>query len=183
MKRTFLTLIAAVTLLCAVAPAVLAQQTVPETRPDMNAPVLPIPNARQPFPGVLTGGQPSPQQLEEAARLGYRVVIDLREPDERDWDEAAEVTAHGMRYVSIPVGGAHDVTVDKARELAAALGAATGQPVIVHCGSGNRVGALFALKARFLDGETAEKAIEIGRAAGLAGLEAHVRLLLTEGGK
>ncbi|MDR5880476.1 hypothetical protein [Caballeronia sp. LZ032] len=52
-------------------------------------------------------------------------------------------------------------------------------PVIVHCGSGNRVGALFALRAAWVKGVDVPKAIEIGRQHGLTKLEDDVRRILS----
>jgi protein tyrosine phosphatase (PTP) superfamily phosphohydrolase (DUF442 family) len=65
------------------------------------------------------------------------------------------------------------LTVDNAALMAKQLAGAPG-PVLVMCNSSNRVGALFALKARFLDGKTAEAAILVGKACGLAKAEAAV---------
>ena len=130
-----------------------------------------LPNARQTFEGVLAGGQPSPDQLEAARAAGFRTVINLRVPGERDTHgEPERVEALGMSYVSIPVQGADGLTEENARRLARALEEAE-YPVIVHCGSGNRVAGLFALKAFYLDGKSAEQALAIGAQAGLTRLE------------
>jgi len=51
--------------------------------------------------------------------------------------------------------------------------------VLVHCGSGNRVGALLALRAS-LDGADDEKALALGREGGLSSLEGVVRERLDE---
>jgi len=44
-------------------------------------------------------------------------------------------------------------------------------PVLVHCMSGNRVGALFALRAFWLQGMSAVEALAVGRRYGLTKLE------------
>lgn len=87
---------------------------------------------------------------------------------------AAEVEKLGMTFVAIPVDGAEGVTEANSRALATALEEAD-QPIVVHCGSGNRVGALFAFKAYHVDGRTAEEALVIGKGAGLTRLEPVVR--------
>lgn len=143
-----------------------------------------IRNARSPIPGVLTGGQPTEEQIEQAAQAGYRTVVNLRTPgEEGSWDEAPKVEELGMRYVSIPVAGADGINPDNARRLFDVLGDEDNHPVMVHCGSGNRVGALFALDAFHVDGKDAEAAIEIGREAGLTRLEETVRELLETSGE
>ncbi|SVC09755.1 uncharacterized protein METZ01_LOCUS262609, partial [marine metagenome] len=49
-----------------------------------------------------------------------------------------------------------------------------------YCASGNRVGGLLALKAYWLDGVEPDDALEIGRQAGLTGLESAVQELLSQ---
>jgi len=143
-----------------------------------------LPNGRMPFAGVLTGGQPTAEQLAEAKAAGYKTVINMRMPGEPGSTDADAVKALGMEYVSLPIEHAEGVNETNAKKLAEIL-EKTPHPVIVHCGSGNRVGALFAMKARFVDGKTPEEALAIGKSAGLTGLEPVVRkkLGLPEGGK
>jgi uncharacterized protein (TIGR01244 family) len=140
---------------------------------------LDIPNCCTPADGLCTGGHPQPEQLQEAGRRGVRTVVNLCPPAEARYDEAALVQSLGMHYVNIPIAGAGDLTADNARKLAAAVQeAGPGHPVLVHCASGNRVGALFAIKAHLVDGLGIEDALAEGRAAGLKALEPAVRKLL-----
>lgn len=151
-------------------------QATQTTQPQMSSPpdagpAIPIPNARTPLPGVLTGGQPSPEHLQQAAQAGYGTVISLRTPGEPGSEGEREATeALGMTFLSIPVAGAEDLTEENARALAAALSAHSGSPLILHCGSGNRAGALLALKAFVVDGSTVQEALALGKAAGLTSL-------------
>jgi uncharacterized protein (TIGR01244 family) len=104
-------------------------------------------------------------------------VIDLRGPQEdRGLDEQEAVEALGMDYVSLPVTGADAINFDNARELDRLVDTYDG-PVLVHCGSGNRVGALLALRAS-LEGADTETAIQEGRKGGLTRLEELVRTRL-----
>jgi uncharacterized protein (TIGR01244 family) len=143
-------------------------------------PWIDIPNACSPLPGVCSGGRPRPEHLREAKAQGVRTVINLCPPAEAgDYDEPALVAELGMEYVNIPVSGAADLTVAKARQLADALAdAGPAHPVLLHCQSGNRIGALMAVKARFVDGLPPEAALAAGRAAGLKGLEPAVVQLI-----
>ena len=81
----------------------------------------------------------------------------------------------GLRYVSIPVAGASGLTLVNAKRLAAELDRSDGNPIILHCASGNRVGALLALKAFHVDGLDARSALRLGLDNGLKSLEAVVR--------
>ncbi len=58
----------------------------------------------------------------------------------------------------------------------------TTAPVLVHCGSGNRVGAIHALGAHYIDGQSIDDALVVGRSTGLTGFEPRVRELLESGG-
>ena len=73
--------------------------------------------------------------------------------------------------------GAGDLSLENARALKQLLDNA-GHPVLVHCASGNRVGALLALAAADSGEMAADAAIEFGRAAGLTGAEPRVREVL-----
>lgn len=141
---------------------------------------LDIPNCCTPGTGLCTGGRPRPEHLQQAKDKGVRTVINLCPATEAcDYDEAAVVAGLGMHYVNIAVSGPADITVDKARQLAIALAEhSPGHPVLLHCASGNRVGALMAMKARFIDGKSSADALAEGRATGLKALEPLVTHLL-----
>ena len=142
--------------------------------------LLDVPNACNPVSGICTGGRPHPKDLEQAKKRGVCRVVNLCPPGEiSDYDEPATVAALGMEYINIPIAGPQDLTEANARKLAEAIGPASGDhPVFVHCASSNRVGALFALKARYIDGLDTEAALKVGRSAGLKALEPVVRGLL-----
>src|SRR5512135_3476114 len=89
-----------------------------------------IPNACEPLPGLVTGGQPTEAQLE-----AFRAA---REP--RPLDEVAVNQRLGLEYLVIPVGAANlsDATLERILD---ALRMARGRATLFHCASGNRVGA------------------------------------------
>jgi uncharacterized protein (TIGR01244 family) len=134
---------------------------------------------RQPFPGVYSAGQPTREALAGLARAGVRTVINLRAPGEAaGFDEPGEAARLGLRYVSLPVGGAQDLTPDIVARFSSELAAArAGGGVLVHCGSANRAGALIALE-QAARGVPREDAIACGCRAGLAGLRPAVEELL-----
>lgn len=129
----------------------------------------------QPRAGLYTGGQPTAAQLAQLAAAGVRTVIDLRTADEpRGYDEAATAAQLGLRYIALPIAGADAITADHAAALGRAL-ASEDAPVLLHCASGNRVGALLALVAASEDGVPAQAALDMGKRAGLKSLEPVVR--------
>ncbi len=160
-----------------VAPQVVVEQTVQAPVNPAHPPDL-LPNAMAPLPGVLTGGQPTSQQLRALAESGYTTIINTRRPDEEDFSaEIAEAAALGLTYVQIPIGSAEDLTMENVLWLSEAMESAQG-PVAIHCRSGNRVGALLALKSAWVDHVEPEEALEIGLNGGLTRLELTVRELL-----
>ncbi len=141
-------------------------------------PQLNIPNFLTPSASISTGGRAQPADLQDAKDQGLQTIVNLCPiSEDPGFDEAALVASLGMSYINIPVAGAADLSADKARELSRVLAAQSG-PVLVHCASGNRVGALFALKAFHVDGANLEDALTIGRAHGLKAMEPQVRALL-----
>jgi uncharacterized protein (TIGR01244 family) len=146
---------------------------VPTAAREELAPAELLPDGRRLEDGLLVGGQPSLEQLERLGSLGYRTVITLR-TEEEGGPTGREVEALGLSYLRLPVDGAADINEEKARTLDLVLEQVQG-PVVLHCGSGNRVGALLALRAHFVDGASPAEALRVGREAGLTGLEPVVR--------
>lgn len=126
-----------------------------------------VTNLRAPQGSVLSSGQPSRDQLEVMASAGVRHVVNLRTPDEEvDFDEQAAVEALGMRYYSLPVSGLEGIDRSNAERLQAILDGAGGEPVLVHCASGNRVGGLKAVQHFAANGDS-DAAISEGERWGL----------------
>lgn len=136
----------------------------------MNAAMPSITRLRRIHENLWCSGQPSPEQLQALPAAGIRTVISLCPDGECGWDERALAATLGLQHCSIPIRGAGDLGTDAAERLAAALRDASG-PVLLHCASANRVGALMAIKAYHLDGCDSETALQQGRAAGLSALE------------
>ena len=127
----------------------------------------------EPRPGLRTGGQPTLRDLERLQAQGVRTVIDLRGTGEdRGFDEAAEARRLGLEYVALPIAGKDDVNPANASALQALL-REHGDGVLLHCGSGNRVGALLALGAA-AGGAPRAQALALGRNAGMTSLETRV---------
>jgi uncharacterized protein (TIGR01244 family) len=126
---------------------------------------------------TVSAGQPDSEVLATFATAGYVAVVDLRtDKEDRGFDEPVTVMGLGMSYVSMPVDSETDINFEKAAELDKILSGFDG-PVLVHCGSGNRVGALFALREK-ANGATNEEAIAAGKTAGMTRLEPEVTKVL-----
>lgn len=122
---------------------------------------------RYPSDDLITGGQPRAKDLDRLKEQGCSVVVNMRGAQERTgFDEKAHVESLGMAYHHIPVMGAGDLNATTAKALHNVLKKAKGK-TLVHCASGNRVGAVVALYGYKHLGMTADEAIAFGRRAGL----------------
>lgn len=138
-----------------------------------------------PLPGVATAGQPGSDQLRAIAAAGYRAVLDLRAPGEtRGYDEVAVARQAGLRYENLPVTAAtlKDADFDRVRAF---LSDESNVPLLVHCASANRVGALL-LPYLVLDlGRSMDDALAAAQRIGLRSAdmaEAAVRYIRSHGG-
>ncbi|GAC1483321.1 MAG: hypothetical protein NVS1B5_02370 [Gemmatimonadaceae bacterium] len=126
-----------------------------------------LPNGASPIPGVLTAGQPSAAQLSQLALSGVKTVVDLRSPNERrEFDEPATARDAGLKYRNVPVTPATigDREFDEVRTL---LRDKSARPILVHCGSANRVGALLIPYLVLDENRSREEALRIARDVGL----------------
>lgn len=141
-----------------------------------------VADAVSPAAGIIAAGRLTPIDIARLQNAGIRHVIDLTPDAETpDFEEAEAVRAAGMIYSNLPVRGAADLTDSNVRAFDVMLGEAQ-RPVLVHCASGNRVGAMAALRAAWVEGRPIEEAIAIGKSWGLTSLETEVRQRIQAGG-
>jgi uncharacterized protein (TIGR01244 family) len=129
-----------------------------------------IKNASLPEPGMLAAGQPTGEQLQVLAEEGYKTVIDLRPAEEpRGFDEAQAARQNGLAYVHLPVSPAtlDQTTLDRFFEEFEKAP----RPVVVHCATSNRVGALYFAYLTLKKGMPEAEALEKAKAAGLTSPE------------
>jgi uncharacterized protein (TIGR01244 family) len=124
-------------------------------------------------------GQPSAEAIAQLRSAGITTVIDLR-PDQEtpELDEKAAVEQTGIKYLALPISGAADLTRENVARFDQLLKATATGNVLIHCASGNRVGAMLALQARWVLGKSAEESLAIGKAAGMTGLAGDVQKLV-----
>ncbi len=126
-----------------------------------------LPYSACPLEGVGTAGQPSESAWADLGRAGFKSVVDLRAPEEaRGHDEAAAVQTAGMEYIPLPVTPAtlRDESYDRFREV---MRDPARRPILVHCATANRVGALLIPYLMLDEKRSAEESIQLARQAGL----------------
>lgn len=114
--------------------------------------------------GIYLASQPSPEDLQAARRAGIRTVVNLRGRGEIEWDEGALVVSLGMAYHSVPFQRPDELTDSLLDRLRSLLRDPANRPMLLHCASANRAGAVW-LAYRVADG---------GIAWGAALAEAHL---------
>lgn len=130
-----------------------------------------LPNAAEPVPGWITGGQPTAEQLAAFKRAGGEVVLDNRDPMEpRPMDEPAAARAAGLEYISLPiVHGA--VTAETMKQMHQTLKKLQGRKALLHCSSGNRTAAGLIPFLMIDEGLGEEEATEKAMQSGLRSAE------------
>ena len=116
-------------------------------------------NCRKVDDRLITGGQPTEEQLREAAREGFTVVINIADFGERNAlpDEAGLVRSLGMAYHHIPVAWKNP-TAEDFEAFEHLLASLAGEKVLLHCAANFRVTAFYALYAMKRLGWTEERA-------------------------
>lgn len=119
---------------------------------------------------VMLASQPAEADIAAIEAQGYRSVLNLRtqgEMDQLDFDEREMLTSQGIAYHQVGIGGADALTDAVFDEVRAILSDADNQPLLVHCASANRVGAVW-LAHRVLDaGLDYENALAEAKVVGL----------------
>ena len=112
---------------------------------------------------------PDREAIRRLAEQGFRTVVNHRTDDERQdlppFEEGGAVNEAGMDYLHYPVSGGalDDFVVDSFREKLPGLPT----PVLIHCGSGKRAGAIALMHVASEQGMSGEDALRKAREAGL----------------
>jgi uncharacterized protein (TIGR01244 family) len=117
---------------------------------------------------IATGGQPKATAFVKLAANGYRAVLSLRTSSEgvdlQVERESAEKA--GLRYVSIPIVSSAPKP-EQVEEFIRAVKDPVNHPMLIHCGSANRVGAFWMIYRVVDQGWPEDKALEEATKIGL----------------
>jgi ubiquinone/menaquinone biosynthesis C-methylase UbiE/protein tyrosine phosphatase (PTP) superfamily phosphohydrolase (DUF442 family) len=115
----------------------------------------------------LLCGQPSAEDFAAAKKRGIRVVVTLRTKGEVNWDEPATVKGVGLEFHRFGFRAPDtlsDAVFDGSLKI---LSDARSKPVMLHCGSANRVGAVWLVHRVLNDGLSIEDARKEAATVGL----------------
>ena len=115
------------------------------------------------------GGATAPAAMAGLKKEGFVSVINLRLASEAGADVdagRAAAQAAGLKYIHLPFDAAKPdhAVVEK---FLASVADTSNQPVYIHCGSANRVGAVWMIKRALQDGWAVDKAQTEAEAIGL----------------
>jgi uncharacterized protein (TIGR01244 family) len=118
---------------------------------------------------VGCGGATQPAAMAELRKQGFTSVINLRVATEDGANvEAGRAAAQaaGLKYIHLPFEVARP-DPNLVENFLASVADERNQPVYIHCGSANRVGAVWMIKRVLQDGWDINKAREEAEAIGL----------------
>ena len=98
---------------------------------------------------LSTAGQPTEDQLRDAAAEGFTTIINLApvNPPYTPADEAGLARELGLTYIYIPVAWNHPTDADFAA-FAQAMDETAGGKMLIHCAANFRVTAFYSLYAQ-----------------------------------
>lgn len=135
-----------------------------------------LPHVAYPASNRIASGRLQASDIAALQAAGVRDVIDLSVDSETpDFDEAAAMQHAGIAYHNLPIHGAGDLSDANVAQFNRLLADAGDALTLVHCASGNRVGAMIALRAAIIERQSTEAALAEGRRWGLKSLEPAVR--------
>jgi uncharacterized protein (TIGR01244 family) len=125
-----------------------------------------IPNYSRVRDDIAAAGQPTDEALADVQKAGFKAVLNLRTADEGSLEEKPKVEALGMEYYNIQIGseGFSPEMVEQFKDI---LDDNENRPILVHCASSNRVGALWYIHQVLNEGEDETAALAEGKQAGL----------------
>ncbi len=151
------------------------------TTTQQDAETIVFQNGEIPFGGfAFSSGQPSEARLKELAPRVASIVSFRMRDEVKDFDESAVVVRAGGTHKSIPFAKETLKNPMRRQGAYAAFEEAMKSDKLTwfHCGSGNRVGALWAMYNAEVKKQPLEDSIAEGRKAGLTKLEPLVREIL-----
>ncbi|NIB39813.1 hypothetical protein HBA55_09470 [Pseudomaricurvus alkylphenolicus] len=113
---------------------------------------------------LSTSGKLRSGALPLLQQQGFKTILDLRTPKEGTAQEQRDAEALGLSYINIPVSRSlpSQQTLAKIRNLLDNSDA----PILMHCGSGSRVGMVWSL-LRLQAGDSLKDALDQGRKMGM----------------
>ncbi|MEE9404699.1 MAG: sulfur transferase domain-containing protein, partial [Algisphaera sp.] len=119
------------------------------------------------FGSIFLASQPKPEDFEQAKDFGVKTVLNIRHESEiTDFNEPKLVTDLGMTYINLPWKKTSELT-DAVFEKTSHILNTSERPILFHCSSANRVGAVWIPWRVFEGGLDIEDAVAEAKTIGL----------------
>jgi protein tyrosine/serine phosphatase len=124
---------------------------------------------------LFRGAQPDEAGIENLQRLGVKLIVNLRMPNDAWKLEEAKARACGIMYTNIPMGGLGRPNAEQVDKILALLEASSA-PVFIHCQHGcDRTGTIIACYRIRHDQWSGMDALREARLYGMSRLERGMR--------
>ncbi|MEH2306422.1 beta-lactamase hydrolase domain-containing protein [Nostoc sp.] len=137
-------------------------------------------NTKKVSEDLSAAGQPTPEELKQAAQEGFKSVLNLRFPDEPGFlgDEQQQAQAAGLQYANIPLkpSEANQELIDAAIQEIENLP----KPILIHCAAGARAGGIALISNAISEGLTYEEISQKVQELGLNLEQPHLKQFLLE---
>ncbi|QHG15495.1 sulfur transferase domain-containing protein [Nostoc sp. ATCC 53789] len=137
-------------------------------------------NTKKVSEDLSAAGQPTPEDLKQAAQEGFKSVLNLRSPDEPGFlsDEQQQAQAAGLQYANIPLKPSEvnqeltDAAIQEIENLP--------KPILIHCAAGARAGGIALISNAISEGLTYEEISQKAQELGLNLEQPHLKQFLLE---
>ncbi|MFH1303956.1 MAG: protein tyrosine phosphatase family protein [Planctomycetota bacterium] len=116
---------------------------------------------------IYLAGQPVPGDFDLIQKAGVKTVINLRPLSELTWDEGSYLKMRELDYIHIPFRAPETLTPEVFDQCRKLLNDKTKRPLVLHCASANRVGAIWLAYRVLDDGLSFDDALKEAKQVGL----------------
>lgn len=116
---------------------------------------------------IYLAGQPVQQDFELVQKAGVKTILNLRPLSEQRWDEGAYLKMLELNYINVPFRAPDTLTPEVFDQCRKILNDNSKHPLVVHCASANRVGAIWLTHRVLDDGISFDDALKEATQVGL----------------
>lgn len=116
---------------------------------------------------IYLAGQPTADDFKVFKERGVKSVLNLRTKEELDFDEAKVLKSLNLEYIHVPIATPDALTDENFDKLRKVLNNREERPLLFHCASAQRVGAVWLAHRVLDDGLTYEAALKEAQTVGL----------------
>ncbi|MEH1857391.1 MAG: sulfur transferase domain-containing protein [Nostoc sp.] len=137
-------------------------------------------NTKKVSDDLSAAGQPTSEELKQAAQEGFKSVLNLRSPDEAGFlsDEQQQAQAAGLQYANVPLKPSEPN--QEQTELAIQEIEKLPKPILIHCAAGARAGGIALIANAISESLTYEEISQKAQELGLNLEQPHLKQFLLE---